>query len=197
LNDPAVSRILLALLLLLFVAHRAYYNRRFPPPEGETIDRLERTPTSTLAAVFSILALISTLIYIVYPSLISWASPRFPTWLGTLGVVLALAGFLLLEWSHRTLGKNWSDQPRITQSQQLVQTGPYKWIRHPIYAAFLLILGSTLLISANWLVGVSWIALVALDGAVRIRYEEQAMLRRFGQEYREYERRTGRLFPRL
>jgi protein-S-isoprenylcysteine O-methyltransferase Ste14 len=68
-------------------------------------------------------------------------------------VGVALAGFALLEWSHRSLGAEWSEQPRLTQSQRLVQSGPYRWVRHPIYCSFLLILGSTLLISANALVG--------------------------------------------
>ena len=78
-----------------------------------------------------------------------------------------------------------------------MQNGPYKWIRHPIYAGFLLILGSTLLISSNWLAGGAWISSVALDGAVRMRYEEQAMLQRFGAEYQEYKRRTGAILPRF
>lgn len=196
-NDQIIFRALLALVLLLFVGHRAFYTRKFPASEAETVDKLKRTPVSTLAAVFSFLALVSTAIYIVFPSLLSWASASFPPWLRWLGVGLALAGFLLLEWSHRALGKNWSDQPRTTETQQIVQTGPYRWIRHPIYASFLLILGSTLLISANWLVGLCWIASVVLDGAVRVRFEEQAMLNRFGEEYSQYERRTGRIFPRV
>jgi len=65
------------------------------------------------------------------------------------GLGMALAGFALLRWSHQALGKNWSDRPRITQGQQLVSEGPYRRIRHPIYTAFLLILGSSLFVSAN------------------------------------------------
>jgi protein-S-isoprenylcysteine O-methyltransferase Ste14 len=79
----------------------------------------------------------------------------------------------------------------------LVQSGPYHWIRHPIYASFLLILGSTLLISANALVGLAWIGSVGIDAAVRIRYEETRMSARFGEAYVAYAARTGRLFPRL
>jgi protein-S-isoprenylcysteine O-methyltransferase Ste14 len=102
-----------------------------------------------------------------------------------------------LEWSHHALGQNWSDQPRITETQQLVQTGPYRWVRHPIYSAFLLILGSTLFITANWLVGGLWIAAVSSDAVIRIRYEEAAMLNKFGEEYREYQHRTGLFLPRF
>jgi protein-S-isoprenylcysteine O-methyltransferase Ste14 len=141
--------------------------------------------------------LIATVIYIVFPHLVSWASIPLPDWLRWLGVGITFAGFLLLEWSHRALGQNWSDQPRITETQQLVQSGPYKWIRHPINSSFLLILGSTLLITANWLVGGLWIAAVSSDGLLRIRYEEAAMEKKFGNDYKEYQRRTGLIFPRL
>ena len=58
----------------------------------------------------------------------------------------------------------------------MVQNGPYHRIRHPIYTAFLLILGSTLFISASWLVGGLWIVAVSLDIVPRMRYEEAAML---------------------
>jgi protein-S-isoprenylcysteine O-methyltransferase Ste14 len=129
--------------------------------------------------------------------LVAWAAIPFLAWVRWLVVVVALAGFLLLEWSQRSLGHNWSDQPRITQTQSLAQTGPYRWIRHPIYSAFLLIPGSTLLIAANWLVGGLWIVAVTLDIIARMRYEEAAMVRQFGEEYRNYQKHTGRLLPRL
>lgn len=196
-TEPLIFRIMVAILLLVFVAHRAYYNRRFPPPESETTDKLDPNQSSTLSAIIFILAFVSTAIYIFYPDLISWASIALPNWLRWLGLGIALAGFLLLEWSHRTLGQNWSDQPRITETQQLVQTGPYRWVRHPIYSAFLLILGSTLFITANWLVGGLWITAVSSDAVIRIRYEEKAMLKKFGDDYKHYQRRTGLFFPRF
>jgi protein-S-isoprenylcysteine O-methyltransferase Ste14 len=190
-------RLALALLLVSFVAHRGYYNRKLPPPEQETVDKLRAGPASILAGAIFLLALASALVYLLYPGLISWASLPLPAWLRWLGVGLAGAGFALLQWSHLALGRNWSDQPRITRGQQLVQTGPYRWIRHPMYTSFLLILGSTLLITANWLAGGLWIAATGLDAAHRIRYEERAMRLRFGEAYRDYQRRTGRLTPRL
>ena len=92
---------------------------------------------------------------------------------------------------------NWSDAPNLLEGQEMVASGPYRWIRHPIYAAFLLILGSLLLISANWCVGGLWIGMTGLDVASRIRTEETMMVSRFGERYRAYMRRTGRLFPRI
>ena len=195
--EPPLFRFLTAGLLIAFVAHRAYYTRKFPPSEAATVDKLRPGLASRLAEILSILALASTAAYVIDPSWVAWASLPLPLWTRWLGVGLAVAGFGLLEWSHRSLGREWSEQPRLTQSQRLVQSGPYRWIRHPIYTSFLMILGSTLLISANSLVGLLWTTSVAIDTTVRIRYEEALMSARFGEEYRAYAARTGRLLPRL
>jgi protein-S-isoprenylcysteine O-methyltransferase Ste14 len=195
--EPPIFRFLTAALLIAFVAHRAYYTRKFPPSEAATVDKLKPGLASRAASILSILALGASAVHVIDPSWIAWASLPLPLWSRWLGVGLAVAGFGLLEWSHRALGREWSEQPRLTQSQRLVQSGPYRWVRHPIYSSFLLILGSTLLISANWLVGLLWIASVGIDTAVRILYEETLMSARFEDEYQAYAARTGRLLPRL
>jgi len=196
-TEPLLFRILVVLLMIAFILHRGYYSRKYPSSEDETTDELSSSRGSTFSAIIFVLALIATLVYIIFPNLVSWASIQLPAWVRWLGVGIAVAGFLLLEWSHRALGRNWSDQPRITETQQLVQSGPYRWIRHPIYTSFLLILGSTLLITANWFVGGLWIAAVSSDGLIRIRYEEAAMLKKFGDAYIDYQRRTGLILPRI
>ena len=81
--------------------------------------------------------------------------------------------------------------------QTLITDGPYRIVRHPIYTAFIFILGSTLLISANWLIGLTWIGMTILEIVSRIHFEENLMLEYFGDQYREYMNRTGRLLPKL
>jgi protein-S-isoprenylcysteine O-methyltransferase Ste14 len=196
-TEPLLFRILFAALLIGFVAHRAYYTRKYPARETETLTRLSNSAGSKAANILALLALISSAFYIIAPSYVAWASIPLPPFVRWLGVSIALTGFLLLESSHRALASNWSDQPRITQSQQFIRSGPYKRIRHPIYTSFLLILGSSLLITSTWLVGLLWITSVGLDVSVRIRFEERAMQEQFGQEYLEYKATTGSLFPRF
>jgi protein-S-isoprenylcysteine O-methyltransferase Ste14 len=58
-------------------------------------------------------------------------------------------------------------------------------------------MGSTLLISANWLIGLSWIGMTVLEIASRIGFEESLMLEYFGDQYRDYMKRTGQLLPQL
>jgi protein-S-isoprenylcysteine O-methyltransferase Ste14 len=85
----------------------------------------------------------------------------------------------------------------MIKGQTLITSGPYQWIRHPIYTAFVLILGSTLLISANGLIGLAWLGMTALEILSRIRFEESLMLEYFGDQYRDYMKKTGQLLPRL
>jgi len=197
LDEPLVFRVLVALILAAFVVHRGYYSRQLPPAERETVDRMGNSPASITAGILSAVALASSLLYVFFPARLAWASLPFPGWLRWGGLVLSLGGFLLLEASQRALGRNWSDQPRVTATQLLVTTGPYRRIRHPIYTSFLLILGALLPLSANACLGLTWIVSVALDAFIRIRYEERAMADRFGGAYLEYMRRTVRLLPRL
>ena len=140
---------------------------------------------------------IAIIVYAINPAWLAWAALPLPIWLRWTGVGLTLLGFALLQWAQNTLGKNWSDTPRMIQEQALVTSGPYRLIRHPIYTAFVFILGSTLLISANWLIGLAWLGMTILELASRIQFEEGLMLEYFGDQYREYMKRTGRLLPKL
>lgn len=196
-NILIISRILLLILLVGFVAHRAYYTRKYPPQEGDTLTKMPETAQSKIAALISVLALLSSLIYIVYPKWINFSAAPFPIWLRWLGLATALSGFALLEWSHRALAANWSDQPRLMGEQTLVQSGPYKRVRHPIYTAFLLILGSPLLLTANWLIGLAWLVSTGLDIQARMTFEEGVLQERFGEQYSAYMEKSRKLLPRL
>jgi protein-S-isoprenylcysteine O-methyltransferase Ste14 len=187
---------ILPVLIISFAAHRGYYVRKHGE-EQNTLKKREEGLDSKVAGLLGMLGFVAVLIYAINPIWLSWSSLRLPFWLRWTGVALALLGFVLLQWAQNTLGKNWSDTPRMIKEQSLITSGPYQFIRHPIYTAFLLILGSTLLISANWLIGISWIGMTALEVASRIGFEENLMLEYFGDQYREYMKRTGRLLPRM
>ena len=190
-------RIILPLLFMTFIVHRGYYSRRYRPSEAETVEKRAAGTASRIANLLSIAALLSSVAYVAFPMLVGWASLALPSWVRWTGLGVAASGFALLQWSHAALGRNWSDQPRILKDQELVKDGPYRRVRHPIYAAFLLILGSTLLFTSNWLVGGLWLLVTSIDIRDRIAYEEEAMLARFGEEYRSYMRNTGGLVPRI
>ena len=183
-------------LLIAFALHRGYYVRKHGE-ETNSLKKREEGMASKIAGVLGLLGFVAILVYAIQPAWLSWASLPLPLWLRWAGVGMAILGFALLQWAQNILGKNWSDTPRMIEEQSLITSGPYQFIRHPIYTAFLLILGSTLLISANWLIGLAWIGMTLLEVASRIGFEENLMLEYFGDQYREYRKRTGRLLPKI
>ena len=120
--------------------------------------------------------------------------PAFAPWFGT---VLMIAALWLFWRSHADLGQNWSVTLELRQGHQLVRHGVYRAIRHPMYASIWLWCLAQGLMLENWLAG--WYALgaFAIMYFIRTPREERMMCESFGQEYREYMRETGRLFPRL
>jgi protein-S-isoprenylcysteine O-methyltransferase Ste14 len=195
-ETQTVFRFFLPVLVLAFAAHRGYYVRKYGE-EQNTLRRRENGWVSKIAGLLGLIGFVSILLYAIRPIWLAWASLPLPLWLRWTGIGVALLGFALLQWAQDTLGKNWSDTPRMMKGQSLITSGPYEFIRHPIYTAFLLILGSILLISANWLIGMAWIGMTIFEVASRIHFEENLMLEFFGEQYREYMQRTGQLLPRM
>jgi protein-S-isoprenylcysteine O-methyltransferase Ste14 len=195
-ESETIFRILLPALMVAFSGHRGYYIRKHGE-ERNTLKRREESLISKIAGILGMIGFVAIVVYAIRPGWLSWASLLFPLWLRWTGVVLVLLGFVLLQWAQTTLGKSWSDTPRMIKEQTLITSGPYRLIRHPIYTAFLMILGATLMISANWLIGIAWIGMTVLEVASRISFEENLMLDFFGDQYREYMKHTGRLFPKI
>jgi protein-S-isoprenylcysteine O-methyltransferase Ste14 len=192
-----MDRVLVAVILAAFVLHRGLATRQRAGHATAIATPERRRWMSWVTAALALGALAATAAFLLgYPIMAALTAP-VPGWLRWVGVGVALAGFVLLEWSQRTLGPSWSDSPRLLAGQALVSSGPYRWVRHPIYAAFLLILGSILPVSGNVALGGLWLAMTAIDIAERMAIEEALMLERFGDEYQRYIRRTGRLLPRF
>jgi protein-S-isoprenylcysteine O-methyltransferase Ste14 len=192
-----IFRIILPVLIITFAVHRGYYVKNHSQPENVTLKKRQEGIASKVSGVLGVIGFISMIAFVVNPNCLAFTSLSLSLWLRWAGVAFALAGFTLLQWAQVTLGKSWSDTPRMMKEQTLITSGPYQYIRHPIYTAFVLILGSTLLISANWLIGLAWLGMTIMEVASRVGFEESLMLEYFGDQYREYIKKTGRLLPRL
>jgi len=111
-----------------------------------------------------------------------------------LGIFLTAAGLLFAVWARVRLAGNWSGTVSIKQEHELVTTGAYAVVRHPIYAGLLLgIAGSALAIGA-WR-GLAAFALASVAIGRRVWVEESAMRRRFGADYDRYAARVPALLP--
>ena len=111
-----------------------------------------------------------------------------------LGLALALAGIAFRWYAIARLGRFFNTRVTVTADQVVVDTGPYRLVRHPSYSGVLLTLFGVLLASTNWLSLACF--LLALPGmAYRISVEEKALATGLGQPYRDYMRRTKRVIP--
>ncbi len=111
-----------------------------------------------------------------------------------MGLFLQALGVLLAIWARRHLGRNWSGEIAIKVDHQLVRSGPYALVRHPIYTALLAMYAGSAVVSGEWhaLLG---LALAAIAYGRKIQLEETNLLESFGAGYREYCGRTWALLP--
>ncbi len=136
-------------------------------------------------------------LYLIYPEGLSWATISLSLWLRWFGVSLGVLALLLFLWVHRHLGLNFSMKLRIVDQQKFITTGPYQRIRHPMYTAFYMLHIATLLMLANWFIGVTWLVGLTMIIISRVRREEEMLVKRFGQQYINYQKNTGRFIPSI
>ena len=110
------------------------------------------------------------------------------------GIVLEFAGVALAIWARRVLGRNWSGEITIKQDHELVRTGPYGIVRHPIYTALLTMYVGSVIVSGqvHALIG---LAIGILAYLRKTRMEEANLAIAFGEKYRAYREDTWTLVP--
>jgi len=180
--------------LIVQIVIRGYFARRTRMNQ-KTVRRVDLQEKILLGLVIPG-SLLLPLLYLFTPALnfANYHLPSFAHWIGAIVMVISL---WLFYRSHADLGQNWSVTLEVRQGHQLITSGVYEYIRHPMYASIWLFCLAQGLLLANWLAG--WYPLFAfgLMYFLRTPREERLMFDTFGQEYQDYMHRTGRLFPRL
>lgn len=111
-----------------------------------------------------------------------------------LGLGLSLYGMILLPWTMQTLDRYGLPGAGILQDHEILTSGPFQFVRHPGYSAYLALWLGTALGMMNWLLLVLWP--IGITGAfLSSRAEEKLLCDTFGQDYREYARDTSRFIP--
>jgi protein-S-isoprenylcysteine O-methyltransferase Ste14 len=114
-------------------------------------------------------------------------------WIGT---ILVGVGLMFSIWARRHLGMNWSATITLKEGHVLVRSGPYRWVRHPIYTGLLLALLGTALSRNDWCALLGF-ALVTAALVRKLSIEERWMLSAFEDEYRQYKAHVSALIPFL
>jgi len=195
-SEEWIFRLLLAALLIGIVMIRTYYRRLAGKTEGK-VTKIEGGWNLAFRIVIGLTGISVLLVQIIYPEALALAHLDLPTGARWLGAGLGASGLALLLWVHQALRENFSGTLHIREEHALVTNGPYRWVRHPMYTSFYLLIGAFFLLSANWLIGLGWLVGQTAVMLSRIGPEEVVMEQKFGPAYREYMQRTGRFLPLL
>jgi len=142
-----------------------------------------------------LLLLVGLLLFGSHPGWRTALAVRLSPGLRWCGFALGLTSLGLWAWTHSTLGTLWSPQLQLRADHRLIISGPFSKIRHPMYTAILGWVFSLGFVCASWIpFSFAVVATIILVG--RAPREEQMMLGQFGDEYREYMKRTGRFLPK-
>jgi protein-S-isoprenylcysteine O-methyltransferase Ste14 len=133
--------------------------------------------------------------WMLFPGSMAWSYLPLPIEARWLGAALLAPALAFFAWSFHSLGENYRGGVGLYEAHQLVTTGPYRWMRHPIYLAFSCIMLLLLPLSGNWVLGLSGLALVMSIAVVRIPIEERQLDERFGPAWKRYRDNTGLFLP--
>jgi protein-S-isoprenylcysteine O-methyltransferase Ste14 len=117
-------------------------------------------------------------------------------WLRESGIVLTFVGAGIAIWARYSLGQYWSARVTLKVDHQLIRSGPYAWVRHPLYSGLLLAMAGSALVVGEWRAVVG-VLLGLVEFSRKAAKEEVLLACEFGDQYQEFRKHTGFLAPRF
>jgi protein-S-isoprenylcysteine O-methyltransferase Ste14 len=190
-------RISSAFILLSAMYISGYFRRKADKESGEKVSmKDEGKPIFLALRLGGLLLWFSPLIYAIAPTWLAWSKMGIPDWVRWISVGVGILSLGLIIWMFRSIGTGITPTVATRKEHRLSTSGPYRWIRHPLYTFGTLAFLSLGLIADSW-----FMVLLAVLGfillSLRTPTEEAHLIEKFGNEYREYMKRTGRYLPRL
>ena len=133
----------------------------------------------------------------VFSDILRFADYPIQFWQPWLGLLVFAFALWMFRKTHAQLGRNWSVTLEVRVDHSLITDGVYAHVRHPMYTAFWLWALAQAILLPNWIAGFAGILGFGTLYLFRVGREEAMLLETFGDEYRGYMRRTGRIIPRL
>jgi protein-S-isoprenylcysteine O-methyltransferase Ste14 len=112
------------------------------------------------------------------------------------GVLLTAAGVAIAFWARWHLGANWSGVVTLKEGHELIRSGPYRAIRHPIYTGILLALLGTV-VTAGEAHGLLAFAIAWISFYAKARREESYLTQEFGEKFGAHAKQTGMFLPKI
>jgi protein-S-isoprenylcysteine O-methyltransferase Ste14 len=192
-----IFRILAAIVLFTGAGISIYFRRKADQESGEKVSRrVDGSLMMTVIKIFGLLLWFSPLVYLLNPQWMAWSKIGLPDELRWLGVVLGVLCVFCIYWLFSSIGRGITPTSATRTEHTLVTSGPYRWVRHPLYTIGCSLFITFGMIADNWFIALLGIlAFIAM--AIRTPKEEANLIAKFGDEYREYMKRTGRFLPKV
>ncbi|HNN13962.1 MAG TPA: isoprenylcysteine carboxylmethyltransferase family protein [Anaerolineales bacterium] len=195
--NETVFRIITGLLLFFGVGISAYFRARADRASGERLSRnADGTPMMLFIRVLGLVLWLSPLVYLINPAWMTWSKFGLPEWTRWLGVGVGLLCVAGIYWLFTSIGSGITPVSATRKEHKLSTHGIYRWVRHPLYtigSSFIVSIGIT---ADNWFIIIMGV-LAFIGMAIRTPKEEANLIEKFGDEYREYMKKTGRFIPKF
>jgi len=195
--NETIFRISAALVLFTGVGISSYFRFKADQNTGEKISRkADGTVMMTVIKTLGLVLWLSPLTYLINPRWMAWSKIGLPEWGRWLGVGVGLLCVILIYWLFSSIKSGITATSATRTEHELVTSGPYRWVRHPLYTVGASMFISFGMMADNWFIAVLGIlAFIAM--AVRTPREEANLIEKFGDEYHEYMKHTGRFLPKF
>ncbi|MGD8552120.1 MAG: isoprenylcysteine carboxylmethyltransferase family protein [Anaerolineales bacterium] len=175
----------------------SFYFRRKSETIGEPVSFQEEGLFVMITLRVAGLAMwLSVIIWLLNPQWMIWSQLALPPLIRWGGVGLGFICLPLTYWLFSSIGTNITQTVETRPDHALVTSGPYHYVRHPLYTVGITMFISFALMAANWFIALTTVAVLVML-LIRLPVEEAKLIERFGDDYRHYMRNTGKLLPRI
>ena len=192
-----IFRILAALILFSGTGISIYFRSKADRNSGGSISRnADGNLMMTVIRLVGLVLWLSPLVYLAHPAWMGWSKIGLPDWVRWLGVGIGILCVLGIYWLFISIGSGITPTSATRKEHELVTSGIYRWVRHPLYTVGSSFIGAFGLMADNWFI-IIMAALAFIAMAIRTPKEEANLIAKFGDEYRNYMKTTGAFLPKL
>lgn len=192
-----IFRILAAVILISGMGISSYYRRKADRETGEKISRkADGSVMMTFIRIGGLILWLTPFVYLVNPAWMAWSKVGLPDSTRWTGVAIGILCVFGIYWLFSSIGSGITPTSATRKEHKLVTNGIYRYVRHPLYT-----IGSSLFVAFGMMADSWFIAalgiLTFILMAIRTPKEEANLIEKFGDEYRDYMKRTGRFLPKF
>ena len=188
---------LAVVIFIVTMSISIYHRLKADRASGEKVSSKDEAIIPFFALrIVGLISFFSIVSYLIYPPWLAWSKVGLPESIRWLGIGIGIVGAGLFYWIFSSLGQGISPTVATRKQHKLVTSGPYHWVRHPLYTVGATNFLAVGIMADSWFIAIMAVILFILL-ALRTPNEEAHLIEKFGDEYREYMKHSGRFLPYL